>query len=187
MPRLVAKGVWSTAASMLAVERNIFLRESLVELLAEYPDVRKLAAETAPFGESYSEGLYALGIYVQEACYKVGCDIVLFDPSTVKSLLRADKQVVKGRLDKQDSIAGCKADLVTSLRAKVKAPKWNHNEADAYIIARAGAHFWEYREGTLTEDDLTPSEKSTFNKLIDKQDRRFFLWSERTKEKPNAP
>ena len=40
--------------------------------------------------------------------------------------------------------------------------RWDHNEADAYHVARAAGRFWCLYEGLLSEEDLTDYEKHAF-------------------------
>lgn len=152
--RVVAKGVWSTPSSQVFVQRYQFMRESVGKLIDDYPEVEALGVESPPFGELWSEGLYGLFLYVSEAIYSRRKDVVFFDPSSVKMLAKADPKIRRGTMDKRDMIEAAKAD--TTIK------RWNHNEADAFIIARSAARFWEFQKGLLTEEELTPSEKRSF-------------------------
>lgn len=152
--RVLAKGVLSTAAQELQVARYMYLQGALKEILRAYPEVQNIGAESPPYGEQYSEGLYGLYLYVLEAAFTCRKDIVFFDPGTVKMLVRLDPRIRKGKIDKRDVIDAAVAD--TTIK------KWNHNEADAYIVARSTAHFWEFLDGSLTEEDLVPSEAQAF-------------------------
>jgi hypothetical protein len=113
------------------------------------------AVESPPFGELWSEGLYGLFLYVNEALFVRRKDVVFFDPKTLKSLVKMDPSVVKGKMGKGEMVEFAMAD------AGLKKPI-NHNEADAYHLARFAARFWEFQSGVLTESDLTPSELHTF-------------------------
>lgn len=177
--RVVAKGIFPTAASWVFVRRYMFLRDAVVDLLTSHPEVENVGAESPPFHCHWSEGLYALSVYVTEAVMSSRRDLVFFDPSTVKMLVRGDSRVRKGRIDKLDVIEACRVDTGVS--------KWNHNEADAYVIGRSAAHFWEYLEGRLVESELTPSEAQAFlgkvakgrraGGLASKEGTRFFRFS----------
>lgn len=144
----------STPSSTDYVVRYIYLREGLKHLLRVYPEIENIGAESPPFKEEYSEGLYALKVYVTEAAFLMRRDLVFFDPATVKMLVRADSSVRRGSIDKQDVIDAARAD--TTIK------RWNHNEADAFILARSAAHFFEFVEGALSESELTPSEAQAF-------------------------
>ncbi len=132
----------------------MYLREALKSIFHAYPEATTSGVESPPFHESYSEGLYGLFLYVNEAAFSLRRDVVYFDPSTVKSLAKMDPSIRRGRMDKTDMIDAAKADT--------EVKKWNHNEADAYIVARTAARFWDFLEGALTEEELTPAEHHTF-------------------------
>lgn len=152
--RVVKKGRFSTPASQIFVERYIHLRESVKGLLDEFPEVCIVGVESPPFGESFSEGLYALFVQVNEAVFTRRRDVVYFDPTTVKFLAKEDPDARKGRMFKADMMALAKADTGIA--------RWNADEADAYHIARFSARFYQLLEGEIEEDVLLPSEKHTF-------------------------
>lgn len=152
--RVIAKGVWSTPASQVFVQRYQVMRESVGLLIEDHPEVEALGVESPPFGELWSEGLYGLYLYVTEAIFTHRKDVVFFDPSSVKMLAKMDPKVRRGTMDKRDMIEAARVD--TTIK------RWNHNEADAFIVARSAARFWEFQRGELTEEDLTPSEKHSF-------------------------
>lgn len=158
------------------------MRDSVGRLLDQYPEVQYLGVESPPFGELWSEGLYGLFLYVTEAIFSRRRDVVYFDPLTVKLLAKMDPKIRRGTMDKRDMIEAAKAD--TGVK------RWNHNEADAYIIARSAARFWEFQQELLQEDELTPSELHSFARvpgpkakttkklgLIYREDDRFFRFS----------
>lgn len=180
--RVVARGLWKSSASDVFVRRYMFMRESVGQLIDRFPYVSSLGVESPPFGELWSEGLYGLFLYVIESVYVRRRDVVFFDPSSVKLLARMDPKVRRGSMTKQDMIEAARAD--TGIQ------KWNHNEADAYIIARSAARFWEFQKGQLYEKELTPSERHVFTRttrtrtgqvkrrgLVFREDDRFFRFS----------
>lgn len=152
--RLVASGLWKTSPKDLFVVRYRTLRLSLLDLLRLYPEVQYVGVESPPFGEQFSEGLYALFTHVNEAVYLCRRDVVHFDPGTVKMLAKIDPALRKGKMSK--------ADMIEMARLDTGISKWNHNIADAYLIAVSAARFWRFFLGTLTEADLTPAEKRAF-------------------------
>jgi Holliday junction resolvasome RuvABC endonuclease subunit len=156
--RIVAKGHHATDAKAIFVTRYIALRSLLLDLLEDHPEVQAVGIESPPFGESYSEGLYGLFVFVCEAVYHHRKDVVFFDPQTVKRLVRMDPSVRKGTMDKSDMVEAARVD------SGILKGRFNHNEADAYHIARFAARFWEFVDGVLVEDDLTPAEKNSFYK-----------------------
>lgn len=155
--RVVAKGAWTTPAKRVFVWRYMFMRESVGQLLDAYPEIEGVGVESPPFGEQWSEGLYGLFLYVVEALFIRRKDVVFFDPLTVKLLAKMDPKVRRGTMDKRDMIEAAKADT--------QIKRWNHNEADAFIIGRSAARFWDLQRERITEDELTPSEKRSFTRL----------------------
>jgi hypothetical protein len=131
------------------------LRESVKGLLVTYPQIVAVGVESPPFGEQFSEGLYGLFLYVNEALYTHRKDVVYFDPGTVKMLTKEDPSTRKGKMFKTDMVDAAKAD--TGIKGR-----FNHNEADAYHIARFAARFYLFVDGGLTEEDLTPAECRAF-------------------------
>lgn len=152
--RVVAKGIFNTSSKRLFVWRYMYMRQAICDLLDAYPEVKGVGIESPPFGELWSEGLYGLFLYVNEALFLRRQDVVYFDPGRVKLLARMDANVRKGVMDKRDMVEAAAAD--TGVKC------WNHNEADAYIVSRSAARFWDFVGGRLLEEDLTPSEQRVF-------------------------
>jgi len=152
--RVIDKGRFSSPSNEIFIARYMGLRACLNDLLTDYPEVSIVGVESPPFGEGWSEGLYGLFLYVNEAIYTHRKDVVYFDPSTVKSLAKEDPNIRKGKMFKADMIAMAHADTGIS--------KWNNDEADAYHVARFAARFLLLLEGEITEDVLLPSEAHTF-------------------------
>jgi hypothetical protein len=155
--RVIAKGVIHTTAKEVFVSRYITMRSELVRLLEKYPDVRAVGVESPPYGEQFSEGLYALFVFVNEAIYLSRKNVVYFDPKTLKMLAKMDPNVRRGTMDKLDMIEAAKAD--TGIR------RWTNDEADAYLISRSASRFWEFETGLITAEDLTPSEAHSFHRV----------------------
>ena len=152
--RVIAKGRWATSARDIWVARYVELREHICVLLDENPQIDCVGVESPPFGEQFSEGLYALFVFVNEAVWSRRRDVVHFDPGTVKMLAKQDPKLRKGKMFKSDMIDAAKAD--TGL------PRWNADEADAYHIARHAARFWGLVRGEISLEELTPSELRAF-------------------------
>jgi len=123
--------------------------------LDQYNQIEAVGVESPIFGATFSPGAYALFVMVNESVFNHRKDVVYFDPSTVKSLTKLDPSFRKGKMEKSDMVAAARAD--TGIKGR-----FNHNEADAYHVARFAARFWELQKGLITEDDLVPSEKHTF-------------------------
>lgn len=156
--RIVARGKFVSSPRTLWVKRYVDMRESVAGLLDRYLLIEAVGVESPPFGELWSEGLYGLFLMVNEAIWSRRKDVVFFDPGTVKMLVKEDPTIRKGKMFKSDMVDAAKAD--TGLRGAL-----NHNEADAYHIARYAARFWLLLRGVISEDDLTPSEYRAFAKI----------------------
>lgn len=156
--RVVARGRFATSSKAIFVQRYIELRESVGGVLDQHPAISAVGVESPPFGEQYSEGLYALFMMVNEAIYVRRKDVVYFDPGSLKMLVKEDPDVRKGKMFKTDMVDAAKADTGTT-------GKFNHNEADAYHIGRFAARFFEFVRGTLSETDLTPAEHRAFARV----------------------
>ena len=155
--RVFARGRWSTSPKTLWVERYVLLREKVQQLMDQYLIIEAVGVESPPFGELWSEGLYALFLMVNEAIWSRRKDVVYFDPSTVKMLVKEDPQIRKGKM--------FKSDMIDAAKVNTGIPKWNSDEADAYHIARFAARFWGVVHEELTEADLTPSEQRAFLRI----------------------
>lgn len=152
--RVVKKGRWKTSARDLFLRRYMLLRELVLTLLREFPEVEIVGVESPPFGETWSEGLYGLFLFVNEAIYTSRRDVVHFDPATVKLLAKEDPSSRQGRM--------FKADMTSLARADTGISRWNADEADAYHIARSAARFQLFTSGLIDEDVLTPAERHVF-------------------------
>lgn len=134
------------------------LRDSVKGLLRSYPAIEAVGVESPPFGEQWSEGLYALFTYTNEAIYTHRKNVVYFDPGTVKMLVKGDHKARKGKMFKTDMVDAAKLDTGF-------VGKFNHNEADAYHIGRFAARFWLFLDGLVPEGELTPAEHQSFVKV----------------------
>ena len=184
--RCLERGRFSTPAKMPFVDRYISQRESLRELIQTYkPD--RVGIEFPIFNDLFSEGMYGLFLYSCEALKLEKCDAVFWTPLQVKARARETLVRPKGwKMDKPDMIEAAKTDTGIA--------RWNHNEADAYLVGVLASRFWGFYEGTLEEASLTPVERSYFSKvhtfekgakagqtvksgMIYREEDRFFLWS----------
>ena len=184
--RCQARGRFQTPADMTFVDRYIAQRESLRALIKQHkPD--RVGVEYPVLGSSYSEGMWGLFLYSCEALKTEGCDVVFWSPLQVKAHARESLARPKGWvMDKKDMIDAAVKDAGGS--------KWNHNEADAYLVARLSARFWRLYQDDPIEGGLTPVESKYFTEVkqfirgkyagqekktgvIYREDERFFLWS----------
>lgn len=155
--RVVERGRWQTHSKMIWVERYVLLRQHLQDLIDQHPEIEAVGVESPPFGELWSEGLYALFLVVNEALWSRRKDVVYFDPGTVKMLAKEDPTVRKGKMFKSDMIAAAKAETGIT--------RWSSDEADAYHVAKFAARFWMLLAGQIQESDLTPSEFRAFARI----------------------
>lgn len=155
--RVIAKGTFKTPSTRIFYWRFMYLRQAVGVVLDAYPMVQAVGVESPPFGESYSEGLFGLFLYVNEAILIRRKDVVYFDPLRVKLLAKMDPEVRRGTMDKGDMVDAAKQD--TGIK------DWNHNEADAYIIARSTARFWDLHASRILPEELTRAEELVFRSV----------------------
>lgn len=153
--RCLLRGRFKTSASMLYVRRYMDLRANLRALIREVrPD--HMGIEFPVFGDLYSEGMYGLFLFCSEAILEEKVDVVFWSPLQAKAHAREGLgRPPKWTMMKPDMVEAAKAD--TGGRGV-----WNHNEADAYHVARLSARFWGLLRGDLHEEDLTPVERKYF-------------------------
>ena len=193
--RVIAKGRWSTSSDEIFIARYVSLREEVQRLLNRYLVVEAVGVESPPYGELWSEGLYALFTHVNEAIWRCRKDVVYFDPGTVKMLAKEDPALRKGKMFKSDMVDAAKMDTAIA--------RWNSDEADAYHVSKSTARFWLFYHGKLKLSDLTPSEYQAFAKIhtftrgkrkgqtvkqgaVFKENHRFFRFSLLPKDKPHG-
>jgi hypothetical protein len=169
------------------IERYIYMRDSLRALVREHqPD--RVGMEFPVFGNLWSEGMYGLFLYSCEALKVEGCDVVFWSPLQVKAHARDSiDRPPKWKMDKVDMCEVAKVDA--------GGGRWNHNEADAYLVARLSARFWLFHNGDIDEGGLTSTEDRYFTLVkkyirgkkagrtvrrgvIHREDDRFFRWSQ---------
>ena len=185
--RCVARGRFRTPAKMEFIERYKSQRESLRALIREYkPD--RVGIEFPVFDNLWSEGMYGLFLYSCEALRAERMDVVFWSPLQAKAHARDTLDRPKGwKMDKVDMVEAAKKDAGPG--------RWNHNEADAYLVGVLAARFWDFFDGRLKEGCLTPTEARYFIKVhtftrgkragktikkgvIYRESDRFFRWSQ---------
>ena len=186
--RIIRRGRWATSPKVVFVKRYMEFRDHVARLLTEHPSIEAVGVESPVYGEQWSPGLYALFVYVNEVVFTHRKDVVFFDPGTVKMLAKIDPRARKGKMFKTDMVDAAKADM-PGFKGRL-----NHNEADAYHVARFAARFFLRLNGRITDDDLTPSEEKAFSSVhtftkgeragqevrsgaIYKENSRFYLFS----------
>jgi len=189
--RCVARGRFQTSARDLFIDRYCDMRESLRALVQEHGIVRA-GVEYPVFKDLYSEGMYGLFLYTCEALRAEKVDTVFLSPMQVKAHARdfLGRPRVGGKLWKM-----MKGDMVEAAKADAggKGP-WNHNEADAYWVARTATRFWMLHDRVIQKADLTPAERAQFTSIhtyqrgkkagetvargvLYREDERFFRWT----------
>jgi len=185
--RCLAKGLSGTTNDAVFVDRYIHQREFLRTLLKTHrPD--KVGIESSVFKSDYSEGMYGLFLYCNEALRMEKVDVLYLSPGQAKAHARESLKRPKGwKMDKPDMVEEAKRD--TGIK------RWNHNEADAYLIGRLAGRFWLLLEGVIDRSTLTPVEAHQFAEihkyvrgkkagrvenrgLLYREEDRFFRWSE---------
>ena len=190
------KGMMSTKADMVFVQRYIFLREGLREIVqkvqTDHPDkTLRVGIESPIFNDLYSEGMYGLFLYSNEALMLEKVDTVYLSPNQVKSHASAFLNRPKGwKMGKGDMV-----DAVKQATEGQGAKRWNHHQADAYWVGRTAGRFWQLIEGTIDISDLSELEVRHFTAyekfvrgkkagkvkrkgITYKENDRFFRWSE---------
>jgi hypothetical protein len=183
--RCIARGRFQTSAKALFIHRYKSQRESLRKLVQDLrPD--RVGIEFPVFDNLWSEGMYGLFLYSIEALEEERQDVVFWSPLQVKAHAREANNLPAGwKMDKIDMVNAAKADAGPG--------RWNHNEADAYLVAVLAGRFWDLLEGNITEADLTPVEaqyltrthtyvrgkkagKTVKTGMIYREQDRFFPW-----------
>lgn len=200
--RCVERGRFQAQAKRFAdeIDRYVYLRSELLALLSRCGTSR-IGIEHPIYGESQSEGMYALFMFSLEALKASRCDVVFFAPPQVKSLAREILGRAKTwKMEKTEMVESAKKDTGGK-------GTWDHNEADAYLIGRAAARFWQLYDGEIHEEDLSPVERFTFLEIhqfvrgkmagrteikgiLHRESERFFRWSQETNtcpQKKNHP
>ena len=186
--RCVERGRFKTSSKDLFVARYVDMRENL-RVLVQRLGVRYIGVEYPVFKDLYSEGMYALFIVTCEALWLEKRDIVFFSPGQIKAHAhRFLQRPTPWTMQKPDMVEAAKLDTGGK-------GAWNHNEADAYWVARSAARFWQLQSGVITERDLTPLETKQFTEIhtfqrgkragqvlkkgvMFREDERFFRWFE---------
>jgi len=188
--RCLERGRFQTSSKTLFIDRYRDMRESL-RALVQRTGVARVGVEYPVFNDIYSEGMYGLFLYTCEALRLEKRDIVFFSPGQIKAHARIALGRPKGwKMMKPDMVEAAKVDTDGKGR-------WNHNEADAYWVARTAARFWCFLEDELTETDLSAPELQQFTSIhtftrgkragetvergiMYRENERFFRWSQET-------
>lgn len=186
--RCEARGRFKTPASMLYINRYVSMRQDVRALIRDVkPD--HMGIEFPVFDNLFSEGMYGLFLYTSEAIREERQDVVFWSPLQVKAHARESLgRPAKWEMKKPDMVEAARVDAGNK-------GNWNHNEADAYMVACLAGRFWQLHDGLLTEESLTPVERKYFldvkryvrgkkagkeekKGVMYREDERFFMWSE---------
>lgn len=186
--RVLDRGRFQTKARQFKDEvgRYQHLRECLREKILELqPD--SMGIEHPVFNEDYSEGMYALFMFSLDVIKDCNQDIVFWAPPQVKKF-------AKDILDRPKGWVMGKSDMVDAAREHAGGGRWDHNEADAYLVAALSGRFWNFYMDAVRMEDLTKYESKTFTEIrtitkgkragrteikgvLHREGERFFLWS----------
>jgi len=164
--QILEKGLLGTDSDMIFVERYMYLRDEVIALItsikAKYPNEQlTMAVESPYFNDLFSEGMYGLFLYVNEAIKLGSVDVMFLSPLQVKSHAHKFLARPKGwKMQKSDMVDACKKANPTG-----DIKKLNHHQADAYWVGRIGQRFWKFVNGLILEEHLDEIEKSQFAKL----------------------
>lgn len=184
--RCIRRGRFQTSSKTMYIGRYMDLRSRLSSLVGELkPD--RIGLEFPVFNDLYSEGMYGLFLFVSESLYSLKQDVVFWSPMQVKAHAReAIRRPGKWKMMKPDMVEAAKFDTGGGM--------WNHNEADAYLVAKLAARFWLLQAEYIQPIELTPEEAKFFTEIktpkkgihagqeqkkgvLYREDSRFFLWS----------
>ncbi len=188
---IVDKGLFSTEADVIFVDRYIYLREqlrTLIQSCKEKTDHLQVGIESPIFNDLYSEGMYGLFLYSNEALKLEKMDVVFLTPNQVKAHAHEFLGRPKGwKMQKADMVEACK-------KANPHVKSINHHQSDAYWVGRIASRFWDAMDGRVEIDALSDLEKKHFTDvdlyikgakegrvkrqgISHKGDDRWFRWS----------
>jgi hypothetical protein len=155
------KGMMGTTTEMMFVDRYIYLREGLREIVqrvrSEHPDkTLRVGIESPIFNDLYSEGMYGLFLYSNEALMLERVDTVYLSPNQVKAHAALFLNRPKGwKMQKGDMV-----EAVKQATQGQGAKRWNHHQAELSISRPLRNTSRERRQGVLSAWGL-PTKKMT--------------------------
>lgn len=174
--------ITTTSTDGLPVERYHFAQKVFEKILKDYK-ITHVSAEAVVFGkgEQYSQvpALYAMYITLQLEMLRRAVKTVYFWPSQWYAMhYRTDqfKKLERNNLPEEERTRIELNQLMFQLKDKndtreyvaekvgIGKTQLSSDEADAYVIAYYGKRFFDFEEGRLEEEDLTPKEKEVFLK-----------------------
>lgn len=167
--QLIDRGRIRTAPGQFPdmVDRYTHMREQVRELLQRTkPDACGIESTVFSTRAYFTEGLFALFIMSLEAIKAESKDLVLFAPLQVKSYAKTlIDRPSWWKMEKADMVEVSKAlseGLDLSKDVKGRPRKWDHNEADAFIISLYAARFWSVVYGHIPPSAMTEHEHKVF-------------------------
>ncbi len=153
--RRVSSGHEGTIRSSVAVARFIHFRALVRTILNDNPEIKVVGIESPAIQAGPFQSIhYGLMMYSLEAIFEKRINCVLFDPTTVKYLVKGNPSK-KGTIQKLDVQKFVQSDTMDTHII-------NNDEADAYAIARFACRFQMLKEGSLDPKELSISEFNTF-------------------------
>lgn len=154
LARRVASGHEKTLPSQVSVTRYMHFRSLVCRLIKEYGPQRVSIESAVLDGSPFSPIHYGLVLFCLEAVFDARIDVVLFDPSTLKSL-------ISGHLGAKRKMF--KSDMQNFVKLNTMDSNIIHDgEADAYCLAFEGDRFFNTISGNIDISKLNESEIRTF-------------------------
>ena len=151
--RRIASGSHSTTPDMIPVVRFMQFRSMVDDLISKYdPDV--IGIESPAYDGPFQVIHHGLLLFSLESIFKHRKDVVFYDPSTLKSLIRGNKNV-KGPIHKIDVQKFVSLDMLSP-------DLLPHDEADAYALSFFATRIFKLLDGKIQREDLSESEKRIF-------------------------
>lgn len=154
MSRRVSSGHEETLPTSVPVARYVHYRSLVKRLLNTFePDVIGIESPAYDAGP-YQTIHFGLMMFCLEAIFEARKDVVLFDPATLKSLVRGNK-TNRGIVTKLDMQKFVQFDTNDSEII-------DNNEADAYCIGYFAERFSKIKSGQIDPKDLSENELRIF-------------------------
>jgi Holliday junction resolvasome RuvABC endonuclease subunit len=151
----VESGHEGTLRSQVPIARFIHFRSLVRDIISRFPGIKVIGIESPAIQAGPFQSIhYGLMMYSIEAIFEKRINCVLFDPATVKYLVKGDPKK-KGTIQKLDVQRFVQLD---TLDTKII----NNDEADAYAIARFSWRFQLLKDGLIKPEELSQSEFNTF-------------------------
>jgi len=170
---IIDRGHEGTLKTQVPVTRYIHFR-SLVNKLLDRWNVKSVGIESPAYGAgAFSERHFGLMMFSLEAIFNHRKDVILFDPSTLKFMIRAGLNEKIGAITKYDVQKYVSLDTMN--------PKLiNNDESDAYCVAKFASRFFKLIDGNLDPKQLSSAEMRVFINRTKKSKSNNFLKIKKT-------